>query len=154
MGARRKTALFVALLVASAAVAGCTNVDAADQRVVDHLSTLAVLAAPPGSTQLSYTEHKGGGNDLIRNSSSITAVYASPQEPIELSRYYMGRFKAEWDFRDRGINGLGGWDTLGGLAGEPGTTARIEVRLPAASDASPEGTSSIVTVRVAATRPA
>src|SRR6476469_7071022 len=56
-------------VVVTAALAACTNIDAADQKVVDRLSELEVMTVPPGGVVLSRTSTKGGGNIVIRNAS-------------------------------------------------------------------------------------
>jgi len=77
----RRLAGVAAAAVVTAALAACTNIDAADQQVIDRLSKLDVMRVPPGATELSWTSSKGGGNSVIRNASSVTLVYATTQTP-------------------------------------------------------------------------
>lgn len=134
-------------------LAGCGGTDAADQRVIDRLSRLAVLAVPAGATPLSRTETKGGGNTAIRTSSTVTVVYATSAAPDAVARAVHGQWDRTWHFVDNRGSAPGTWSALGGLRSEPGTTVTIEAR-PATGDAGlPAGTRSVVTMTAAATRP-
>ena len=150
------TALLVGIVTAAVLLplGGCSS-DVADQKVVDQLSGLDVLAVPSGATELSRVSHKGGGADVaaIRGASSITVVYASPQRPTDFGHAFRARHDAKWNLKDNGAAPVGGWASGGALRNEPGTVARVEARPPVAADRAPSGSGSIVTVEVSATRP-
>jgi hypothetical protein len=149
-----RTALLVGVVAAVLLpLGGCTS-DAADQKVIDQLSRLDVLAVPAGATELSRASQKGGGADVaaIRGASSVTVVYASPQAPTDFARAFHARHDAKWNLKDNGAAPLGGWASGGALRTEPGTIARVEARPPAAADKAPGGSGSVVTVEVSATR--
>lgn len=133
---------------------GCSS-DAADQKVIDRLSSLDVLAVPAGATQLSRSSQKGGGADAaaIRGASSVTVVYSSPQTAVDVGRAFHARHDPRWDLKDNGAAPLGGWASGGALRTEPGTVATVEARPPTAADQAPAGSASVVTVQVSATRP-
>ena len=151
-----RTALLVGIVTAAALLplGGCSS-DAADQKVIDQLSSLDVLAVPSGATELSRVSHKGGGADVaaIRGASSVTVVYASPQAPTDFGRAFHARHEASWNLKDNGAAPLGGWASGGALRTEPGTIATVEARPPSAVDQAPGGSGSVVTVGVSATRP-
>ncbi|HET8989083.1 MAG TPA: hypothetical protein VFN43_11265 [Humibacillus sp.] len=132
---------------------GCSS-DAADQRVIDRLSGLDVLAVPAGATELSRASHKGGGADVaaIRGASSVTVVYASPQAPTDVARAFHARHDATWNLTDNGAAPRGGWASGGALRMDPGTVATVEARPPAAAGRAPSDSGSVVTVAVSATR--
>jgi hypothetical protein len=96
----RRVAGVAAAAVVTAALAGCTNADAADQRVIERLSKLEVMSVPPGAVELSRTSSKGGGNSVIRNASSVTLVYATTQEPTDVRKDIHARFDRTWHFID------------------------------------------------------
>jgi len=148
----------VVAAVVTAALAACTNIDAADQKVVDRLSELEVMTVPPGGVVLSRTSTKGGGNIVIRNASAVTLVYATTQSPVEVGRDVHARFDSTWHFKDNGAVDLGGWRASGGPGpdpdAEPDTVADVTARRVTSADKAPGGTQSVVTVSASATRPA
>lgn len=159
--ARGRGGRFVAAValaaVAAAALAACST-DAADQKVIDRLFKMDVLAVPPGATEMSRTSSKGGGNSAIRNASSVTLVYATTQTPAEVGNRFHAGFDPTWHFKDNGAVDLGGWRASGGPGpdpdAEPDTVADVTARRVMSADKAPAGTQSVVTVSVSATRPA
>lgn len=147
-----------AAVVAAAALAGCANTDAADQRVIDRLAKLDVMTVPPGAVELARTSSRGGGNSAIRNASSVTLVYATTQTPAEVGKRFHARFDPTWHFKDNGAVDLGGWRASGGPGpdpdAEPDTVADVTARRVTSADKAPGGTQSVVTVSASATRPA
>jgi hypothetical protein len=159
---RHSGRLAAAAAVAAIAAVGLTacSTDAADQRVIDRLSKLDVMTVPSGATELSRTSAKGGGNSVIRTSSSVTLVYATAQTPTEVGKDFHARFDSAWHFKDNGAVALGGWRASGspdpdpGPDADPGTVADVLARPVTSADTAPAGTQSVVTVSVSATRPA
>jgi len=151
----------VVAAVVTAALAACTNIDAADQKVVDRLSVLEVMTVPPGGVVLSRTSTKGGGNIVIRNASEVTLVYATKQSPVEVGRDVHARFDSTWHFKDNGAVPLGGWRASGSpgtdagtdAGTDPGTTADVLARRVTSADKVPPGSNAVVTMSVSATRP-
>jgi hypothetical protein len=154
---RRLWAGVVAAAVVTAAVAAC-GTDAADQKVIDRLSKLNLMTVPPGATEVSRTSHKGGGNSVIRNTSSVTLVYATTQSPFEVKDDIHARFDSKWHFHDNGAVVLGGWRASGSPGTEPGTypdtVVDVVARRVTSADKAPAGSQSVVTVEASATRPA
>jgi hypothetical protein len=158
MTSRRRLAAVVAVAaVAAVGLAACST-DAADQKVIDRLSKLDVLTVPKGATELSRTSSKGGGNSVIRNASSITLVYATPQTPAEVGKDFHARYDSTWHFKGNAIVELGGWRASGSPGpdpdADPGTVADVRARRVTPGDTAPPGSASVVTVSVSATRPA
>jgi hypothetical protein len=156
-GRGRRLAVAAAAAGLAAGMAAC-GTDAADQKVIDRLSKLDVLAVPPGATELSRTSVKGGGNSVIRTSSSVTLVYATTQTPPEVKNDFHARLGSRWRLLDNGAAPLGAW-RAGGLPTPnpdlyPDTTADVEARLVTPTDQVPPGSQSVVTVEASATRPA
>jgi hypothetical protein len=149
----RRVAGVAAAAVVTVALAGCTNTEAADQQVIDRLSTLEVMTVPPGTVELSRTSTKGGGNSVIRNASSVILVYATTQSPVEVGKDVHARFDSTWHFKDNGAVPLGGWRASGSPGTDPGTTADVLARRVTSADKAPPGSNAVVTVSVSATRP-
>jgi len=147
----------VVAAVVTAALAACTNIDAADQKVVDRLSELEVMTVPPGGVVLSRTSTKGGGNIVIRNASAVTLVYATKLSPVEVGRDVHARFDSTWHFKDNGAVPLGGWRASGSpgtdAGTDPGTTVDVLARRVTSADKVPPGSNAVVTISVSATRP-
>ncbi|MGO4599670.1 hypothetical protein [Terrabacter sp. 2RAF25] len=156
-GGRRLVAAAAVTAVAVAALAACST-EAADQKVIDRLSKLDVLTVPAGATELSRSSVKGGGNNAIRTSSTVTLVYATPQTPTEVGQHFHARFDAAWHFHDNGAVDLGGWRASGRPGpdpnADPATAAEVVARPVTPTDKAPAGSQSVVTVTVSATRPA
>ena len=142
-----------AAAVVMAALAAC-GTDAADQKVIDGLSKLDVMAMPPGAIELSRTSHKGGGNSVIRNSSSVTLVYGTTQSPFEVKHDFHARFDSTWRLHDNGAAPLGGWAASGRSTTDPDAVATVEARRVTSADKAPRDVQSVVTVEASATRPA
>lgn len=155
-GSRLAGVVAVAAVVA-AGLAACST-DAADQKVIDRLSKLDVMTVPAGATELSRTSRKGGGNSVIRTSSTVTLAYATAQTPAEVGQHFHARFDPTWDFKDNGVVVLGGWRASGGPGPDPNaypdTVADVVARCVTSADKVPPGSESVVTVLVSATRPA
>lgn len=153
----RPFAVVVAAAVLAAGMAAC-GTDAADQKVTDRLAKLDVMTVPPGATELSRTSVKGGGNSVIRTSSSVTLVYATAQTPLEVKKDFHARLGSRWRLLDNGAASLGAWRAGGSPAPAPDlyadTTADVVARLVTPTDKVPAGSQSVVTVEVSATRPA
>jgi len=153
----RLTAAVATAAVLAAALTACST-DAADQKVIDRLSRLDVMTVPAEASELSRTSSKGGGNSVIRNSSSVTLVYATTQTPIEVGQHFHAHFDPTWHFKDNGAVALGGWRASGGPGpdpdADPGTVADVVARPVTTTDKAPVGSRSLVTVEVSATRPA
>ena len=149
----------VAVAVTVVAVAGPTacSTDAADQKVIERLSKLDVMTVPAGATELSRSSVKGGGNNAIRTSSTVTLVYATPQTPAEVGQHFHARFDPAWHFHDNGAVDLGGWRASGGPGpdpnADPGTVADVVARPVTPTDKAPADSQAVVTVTVSATRP-
>lgn len=143
-----------AVVAATVGLPACTNTDAADQKVIDRLSTLDVLTVPPGAAGLSRTSAKGGGNQAIRNSSTATVVYATTRAPAQVGQDFHSRFDSTWHFVDNRAAPLGGWQGSGALVGDAGTVADVLARRVTPGDKAPADSRSLVTVTVSATRPA
>lgn len=157
----RPWAVQVAALAAAAVLApgmAACGTDAADQKVIDRLAALDVMAVPPGATELSRTSVKGGGNSVIRTSSSVTLVFATAQTPLEVKEDFRARLGSGWRLSDNGAAPLGAWRAGGSPAPDPDlypdTTVDVEARPVTPTDTVPAGSRSVVTVEVSATRPA
>ncbi len=153
----RRLAGVAAAAVVTAALAACTNIDAADQQVIDRLSKLDVMRVPPGATELSWTSSKGGGDSVIRNAPSVPLVYATTQTPPEVGTDVHARFDSTWHFKDNAAVILGGWRASGSPgpdpAADPGTVADVVARRVTSTDRAQAVSQSVVTVSVSATRP-
>ena len=156
-GRGRRLTVVAAAAALAAGMTAC-GTDAADQKVIDRLSKLDVMTVPPGATELSRTSVKGGGNSVIRSSSSVTLAYATVQTPLEVEKDFHARLGSRWRLIDSGAASLGAWRAGGSPAPAPGlypdTTADVEARLVTPTDKVPAGSQTVVTVEVSATRPA
>jgi hypothetical protein len=125
---KRVWVALLAMLLAFIPLAGCRE-DAKDQKIIDELSKLDILATPADATDVRTSETKGGGSDVVavRGASSVEIRYASSMTPDQTWEWYSTQYATTWMLQDNGRPAADGRSLAGQQAADDQIYLTIDI---------------------------